>query len=78
MFVEILTPDKKLYSGEAEYVDVPGSAGRTGVLNHHAPIISSLISGHIMVKESTGKESLFEIRSGIMEVSNNHVIVLAE
>ena len=38
MFLEILTPDKKLFSGDAEYVDVPGRAGRTGILKNHAPL----------------------------------------
>jgi F-type H+-transporting ATPase subunit epsilon len=78
MFLEILTPDKKLFSGDAEYVDVPGEAGRTGVLRNHAPLISALKVGQVRVRDTAKKEHLFDIKGGIMEVRNDKVIVLAE
>jgi len=78
MFLEILTPDKKLFSGDAEYVDVPGEAGRTGVLRNHAPLISALKAGKVKVRDMSKKEVFFEIKGGIMEVRNDKVIVLAE
>lgn len=78
MNLEILTPDKKLFSGDAEYVDVPGEAGRTGVLKNHAPMISALKAGKVKVRDMEKKEHFFEIKGGIMEVCNDKVIVLAE
>ena len=78
MYLEILTPDKKLFSGDAEYLDVPGRAGRTGVLKNHAPIISSLKAGKVKVRDAAKKEHFFEIKGGIMEVKNDKVVVLAE
>jgi F-type H+-transporting ATPase subunit epsilon len=78
VYLEILTPDKKLFSGDAEYVDVPGRAGRTGVLKNHAPLISSLKAGQVKVRDTAKKEHLFEIKGGIMEVRNDKVVVLAE
>lgn len=78
MFLEILTPDKKLFSGDAEYVDVPGEAGRTGILKNHAPLISALKAGQVKVRDLAKKEHLFDIKGGIMEVLHDKVVVLAE
>ena len=78
MFIEILTPDKKLFSGDAEYVDVPGQAGRTGILKNHAPLIGALKAGRVKVRDMEKKEHFFEIKGGILEVSNDKVILLAE
>ena len=78
MLIEIITPDKKIYSGEIELVKVPGTNGSFEVLNNHAPIISSLEKGQIKVIEKAGNESFFEINSGVIEVQNNKIIVLVE
>jgi F-type H+-transporting ATPase subunit epsilon len=78
MNVEILTPDKKLFSGDAEYVDVPGQAGRTGILRKHAPLIAALKAGQVKVRDAEKKEHTFDIKGGIVEVHDNSVILLAE
>jgi F-type H+-transporting ATPase subunit epsilon len=78
MFVEILTPDKKLFSGDAEYINVPGQAGGTGILKDHAPLISALKAGQVKVRDMEKKEHLFDIKGGIVEVRNDKVILLAE
>ena len=78
MNVEILTPDKKLFSGDAEYIDVPGQAGRTGILRNHAPLIAALKAGQVKVRDLEKKEHLFDIKGGIVEVRNDKVILLAE
>ena len=78
MYIEILTPDKKLYSGDAEYINVPGQAGRTGILKKHAPLIAALIPGQVKVRDMEKKEHLFDIKGGIVEVRNDQVILLAE
>ncbi len=78
MKVEILTPEKSLYVGEATYVYLPGSDGSLGILNRHAPLISSLKKGTLRIKDNAGKEHKFEIKGGTAEVSNNVVTILAE
>ena len=78
MNVEILTPDKKLFSGDAEYIDLPGQAGRTGILRNHAPLIAALKAGQVKVRDMEKKEHLFDIKGGIVEVRNDKVILLAE
>ena len=77
MNLEILTPDKKVFEGEVTSVTVPGTMGSFEILNHHAPIISTLEDGKLTVR-GTGKEEIFLIQGGVVEVSNNKVIVLAE
>ena len=77
MTVDILTPDKHLYEGEATYVGLPGTDGSLGILSNHAPLITTLRKGEITVK--TGSEELtFEVNGGTVEVLNNHVTILAQ
>lgn len=76
MHLEIVTPDKTLFSGEVISVKFPGTAGRFETLNNHAPLISSLEAGVIEVKTETGNEK-FDIQSGIVEVIQNKIVVLA-
>lgn len=77
MRVEIITPDKELFKGEATSVTVPGVDGSMGFLNDHAPLITVLKAGDVKVKTAAGTES-FAVKGGVVEVSNNTVIVLAE
>ena len=77
MTLEILTPDKKVFEGEVSAVNVPGTMGSFEILNHHAPIISTLEDGKLIVR-GTGKEEVFLIHGGVVEASNNKVIILAE
>ena len=78
MYLEIITPDKKIFSGTINLVQVPGSKGSFAVLEYHAPIISTLEKGKIKVVERRGVESYFKISGGVIEVKDNNVIILAE
>ncbi|HKR03536.1 MAG TPA: ATP synthase F1 subunit epsilon [Bacteroidia bacterium] len=77
MHLEIITPDKKLFSGDVISVLVPGAAGQFQVLNNHAPIISTLIKGKVKIKTKEGEKS-FDVNSGVIEVLKNNVVVLVE
>lgn len=77
MYLEIITPDQKIFEGEVESVTFPGSEGSFQVLANHAPLISALDRGVIVYK--TGSEKLeVEVDGGVVEVLNNKVVVLAE
>ena len=76
MDVQIITPDKNLYYGKADLVTVPGTSGSIGILNNHAPLVSSLKKGEVKVILNE-KEEFFKIDGGVVEVSQNKVIVLA-
>lgn len=77
MKLEILTPDKKIFEGDVTSVTVPGAQGSFEILNNHAPIISTLEDGKVVIR-GVGKEQHFYTKGGVVEVINNKVIVLAE
>jgi len=77
MTLEILTPDKKVYEGEATSVTLPGTLGQFEILNNHAPIISTLEDGKLIIRNAN-KEEIFFIQGGVVECLNNVVTVLAE
>ena len=78
MNLEILTPEKKLFSDEVYGVQLPGVSGSFEVLDRHAPLVSALKSGRIKVLNDKTHTSFFEIRSGFVEVLENRVTVLVE
>lgn len=77
LFVDILTPDREFFSGEADAVTLPGVMGSFQILNMHAPLISTLGKGIIKVKTKTGEHS-FQAQDGVVEVLKNKVIILVE
>lgn len=76
MIVEVITPDEVLFSGEAISVKLPGTSGSFEALSNHAPLLSSLEKGSVVVRTDGGEET-FEVSGGIVEVLNNKVVVLA-
>jgi F-type H+-transporting ATPase subunit epsilon len=77
MYLEIVTPEQKVFEGEVKGVQVPGTKGSFEVLDNHAAIVSTLDKG--IVKIDDGKNDLrFLIDSGVIEVQKNRVVVLAE
>ena len=77
MTVNILTPDKQLYEGEATSIGLPGSDGSLGILSHHAPLVTTLRKGEITLK-TDDEEMTFDVNGGTVEVLNNHVTILAQ
>ena len=78
MKLEITSPDKQIFSGDAVLVQLPGSDGLFEILNNHAPMIAALGKGKIKVQDETGNLQFFEIRGGVCEVLENKITVLAE
>ncbi len=78
MFLEIITPDKKIYQDEVKRVRLPGSSGLFEILNNHAPIISTLEKGTIRVIDNDNRKFTFKVEGGIVENKNNNIIVLLE
>jgi F-type H+-transporting ATPase subunit epsilon len=79
MKIEILTPEKKLFSGDADGVQMPGLTGSFEVLEKHAPLISALKAGVVKVVGNKQQDlAKFSIQGGFVEVLNNQVTVLVE
>lgn len=78
MNLEILTPEKKLYSGEVYGVQLPGISGLFEVLDKHAPLVSALGKGTVKVLKDKSSTISFTISGGFIEVLNNKASVLVE
>ena len=79
MNLEILTPEKKLFSGDVYGVQLPGISGLFEVLGKHAPLVSALKAGRLKVlKDKHNHLAFFDIQSGFAEVIHNTVTVLVE
>ncbi|WP_461532500.1 F0F1 ATP synthase subunit epsilon [Sinomicrobium sp.] len=92
MYLEIVSPEATLFSGEVTSVAVPGINGEFQMLKDHAPIVSLLGKGNVKIygeisvepsfeeKFSKGEkgETLLPIDSGTVEMRNNKIIVLAD
>ncbi|HOU47565.1 MAG TPA: ATP synthase F1 subunit epsilon [Chitinophagales bacterium] len=77
MQLNILTPEQKLFSGEADSVQLSGMDGVFEILNNHAPLIASLKEGSVKIKIGNQQQE-FKLKSGIVEVIKNTVSVLTE
>jgi F-type H+-transporting ATPase subunit epsilon len=78
MKIEIITPDKKVYEGDIKSIRVPGRKGSFQVLKDHAPIISTLDNGTVIMVDQHNNEKRFDIDGGVIEVKMNKIILLAE
>ena len=91
MYLEIISPEATIYSGKVLSVSVPGESGSFQMLSNHAPIVSNLkkgsviIEGDIKIKEEFKKsfiskngKTFFEINSGTIEMNNNSIIILSD
>ncbi len=78
MLLEILTPERKLYSGEVYGVQLPGIDGKFEVLDKHAPLVSALSKGNLKVLNDKNSTTNYTIQSGFVEVLNNKATVLVE
>jgi F-type H+-transporting ATPase subunit epsilon len=76
--LSVLTPEKSVFEGEVEYVQVPGSAGYFGVLAHHAPLVASLAQGTLTIRRPGGSDEKLGVSGGFFEVSHNKATVLAD
>lgn len=76
MYLEILTPESKIFSGEITLVSLPGTLGSFEILNNHAPIISTLVAGNVKVIDTVGQTQLFPIKRGVVECLDNQIHLL--
>jgi len=78
MRLEIITPSNTLFTGEVSLVQLPGIDGLFEILKSHAPLVSALKEGRVKVVDDQNQEQFFDIRGGVVEVSKDKVLLLAE
>ena len=76
--LSILTPERSVYEGAVEYVQVPGTEGFLGVLAHHAALVTALAHGKLTLRKPGGAEFTLHVSGGFFEVSDNRATVLAD
>ena len=74
---ELVSPLKLLFSGDVESVVIPGSEGEMTILVEHAPVLTSLRPGILVMTDAKGPQKIF-VRGGFAEVNPKGLIVLAE
>ena len=75
--IDIVTAERIVYSAEVDIVIAPGVEGQLGILPHHAPLMTILQAGELVVRKGAEEESL-AISGGFLEVRPDRVIVLAD
>jgi len=75
--VELVTPEKMLFSGEATLVEAPGAEGDFGVLPQHSPLVSLLREGAVTI-HANGKAMAYNVTGGTAEVNEKGMVILAE
>jgi F-type H+-transporting ATPase subunit epsilon len=75
--IDIVTAERVVYSAEADAVIAPGVEGQLGILPHHAPLMTILEAGELVVRKGA-QEDIMAISGGFLEVRPDHVIVLAD
>lgn len=74
--VQILIPNKSLFSGDILSIIVPTKEGQITILNNHTPIVSTLSIGEIVVEKENKEKETFNIQGGVVEVKQNGEVVI--
>ncbi|MBG9787718.1 MULTISPECIES: F0F1 ATP synthase subunit epsilon [Brevibacillus] len=78
MIIEIVTPERVVYSGEATMVIARGVEGELGILPNHTPLVTPLKIAPVRIKQEGDKETIIAVSGGFMEVRGQTVTILAE
>ena len=77
--VDVVSAEEQVFSGEAEFVVLPGEAGELGIYPKHTPLITRIRPGSVRIKiPNTEEEQLIFVAGGVLEVQPNVVTVLAD
>lgn len=77
--IDVVSAEASIFSGEAEFVVAPASAGEVGIFPHHAPMVTTIKPGALRIKlPDTAEETLIFISGGILEVQPGLITVLAD
>ena len=77
MQLEVITAEQQVYDDEVDLVVAPGIEGELGILAHHAPLMTALQPGEILIRKD-GEETYLAVTGGFLEVMGNKVTILAD
>lgn len=76
--VDVVSAEEQIFSGQAEFVALPGEAGELGIYPKHTPLITRIRPGAVRIQVAGGGEEFVFVAGGILEVQPNGVTVLAD
>jgi F-type H+-transporting ATPase subunit epsilon len=76
--VELVSAERRVWSGEAAFVLARTTEGEIGILPHHAPLLGILVNGVVTIRVSDGSVETAAVHGGFLSVANNRVSILAE
>lgn len=77
MLLEIITPEKSVFKEDIDELLAPTPNGQIGILPHHINLVTTLTSGELVINQN-GKEKIFAVAGGFLQVNNNSISVLAD
>jgi F-type H+-transporting ATPase subunit epsilon len=75
---EVVTAERTVFDEDVDMVVAPGIEGQLGILPHHAPLITALTYGELVMRREGLEDDFIAIGGGFMEVGPEHVIILAD
>jgi F-type H+-transporting ATPase subunit epsilon len=78
LHVDVVSAEESIFSGEAEFVVLPGEAGELGIYPRHTPLITRIKPGAVRIQKPGGEEEFIFVAGGILEVQPKVVTVLAD
>jgi F-type H+-transporting ATPase subunit epsilon len=78
LHVTVVSAEERIFSGEADFVALPGETGELGILPGHTPLITRIRPGAVRIQNAEGKEDLVFVAGGVLEVQPKAVTVLAD
>lgn len=76
--LKVLTPEEIIFDDEVVAIIAPGTLGYLGVLTNHAPLMTTLKTGHLIITDKDKKKHFYEISHGFLEVNHNQVFLLVD
>ncbi len=76
--LEVITPDKTLFSDKVTQLIVPGQSGRFGILKNHAPFVSLIQTGELLITLQNLQQKSLQLNGGIFKVEHNTAIITTE
>ncbi len=78
IYVDVVSAEKSIFSGEAKFVALPGESGELGILHGHTPLITRIRPGSVRIEKADGDEEFVFVAGGYLEVQPDRVTVLAD
>lgn len=78
MKLQLITPEKIFFEGDITQVNIPGTEGDFGVLAGHAPFVSTLRAGNVMIELAGGQAETIAVTGGIAEITPEKCVILAD